>query len=313
MNTLLPLSWRRLTCVTAGALSLAALPVVSARSQAADKTIFVGVVDPAGKPVGDLTLADFAVREDNVNREVVSVKPATAPLYLYILADTTNQAGNTGMMGRESASGGTELIRDIRGSLTEFARKMYAANSNTFMGVMEFGQAAVPVMKFTDKLVDVEKGIARLFPKPNAASVLLEALTDAARALAKVPSPRRAVVSINIEPGDEQSREDPNRIMQALWDSGATLWAVSLQKGELRNPARDIVLNRLTQATGGRREFLIGPSAIENMLKTFGDALLSHYEVTYKRPASSAAVKQVDVGMVRRPGLRLHASHFAPK
>ena len=120
------------------------------------------------------------------------------------------------------------------------------------------------------------------------------------------------MVIVNVEPGDEQSQEQPQKILDGLRESGATLWAVSLQKGDLRNPARDVVLNRLTQITGGRREFMFGPSAIEGMLKTFGDALLSQYEVTYKRPDSSAKVTQVLVG-VTRTGLKLHANQFAPK
>ncbi len=295
------------------ALVLALLPAVAARTQGTDKTVFVAVADASGKPVKDLILADFAVREDNVMREVVGVKPAAQPLYLYILADTTRQAGNQGMMGRESASGGTELIRDIRGSLLEFVRKISATSPEAQMALMEFGQAAIPITKFTVKLSDVEKGIGRLFPKPDAGSVLLEALVEASKALAKVPSQRRAIVSINIEPGEEESRQEPQKIVDGLGASSATLWAVSLQKGALRNPSRDIVLNKLTQVSGGRRDFLIGPSAIENMLKTYADLLMSQYEVTYKRPDSSANVKQVDVGMTRRPGLTTHASHFAPR
>ena len=42
--------------------------------------------------------------------------------------------------------------------------------------------------------------------------------------------------------------------------------------------------DNLTQITGGRREFIVGQSAIENWLKTFGDALTSQYELTYRRP-----------------------------
>lgn len=76
-------------CLIPVAVLAVGRPGVSARSQGTDKTVFVAVTDAAGKPLTDLKVNEFAVREDNVNREVVGVKPATQPLYLYLLADTT--------------------------------------------------------------------------------------------------------------------------------------------------------------------------------------------------------------------------------
>jgi hypothetical protein len=288
------------------------LSPVSVGTQASDKSVFVAITDASGQPVRDMKVSEFAVREDNVMREVVGLKPATQPLYLYILADTSRQAGNQGMMGRETATGGTELIRDIRGSLTEAVRTLYKVHPEAQTALMEFGQAAIPIVKFTNKLQDVERGITRLYPKPEAGSVILEALIEAAKQLSKVPSPRRAIISLNIEPGEEESRQEPQKILDGLRASGATLWAVSLQKGALRNPARDIVLNRLTEISGGRREFIIGPSAIKAMLTLYAEVLASQYELTYKRPATSADVQVMQVGTTRQ-GVKVHATFFAPK
>ena len=141
--------------------------------------------------------------------------------------------------------------------------------------------------------------------------MLLEAIMEAARSLGKRQSPRRAIVILNIEPSEEQSREQPQRINDELKRSGVQLWAVSLQKGALRNPTRDLVLDTLTRNTGGKREFILGQSAAENILKGFADALTSQYEVTYKRPAGTKA-EAVQVG-VARPGLKLYATVWAPQ
>jgi VWFA-related protein len=294
------------------ALIAVGLTGVSARSQGTDKTLFVAVTDASGKPLTDVKVSEFAVREDNVNREVISVKSASKPLYVYLLADTSRQAGNTGFMGRETSTGGTELIRDIRNSLTDAVKTLNALQPEAQIALMEFGQAAITVTKFTNKLPDLEKGINRLYPKPEAGSVILEAMIEASKLLAKVPSGRRAIITLNIEPGEEESRQEPKKLYETLRESGANLWSISLQKGQLRNAQRDVVLNELTKWTGGRREFQIGPVAIKNSLTQFVETLASEYELTYKRPDSSSNVQMVQVGTTR-PGSKTYASMFAPK
>ena len=206
---------RRVVLPLVGVLAL--VVGVGARTQSVEKSIFVSVVDGSGKPVNDLTAAEFAIREDNMNREIVAVKPATQPLFVQILADTSKQAGSVGMMSRaETASGGSELIRDIRTSLLGFVKHVAAAAPTTQIALMEFGQASIPVVNFTSNAADLEKGINRLFPKPDANSVLLEAMIEANKQLEKRPSPRRAIVVLNIEPGDEQSRDQPNAILAGV-------------------------------------------------------------------------------------------------
>jgi VWFA-related protein len=291
-----------MTCMLRGcalmlpAVFVLALAGVGARTPATeDKTIFVGAVDESGKPVQGLTTDDFRLREDGVDREIISVKPATQTLNIELLADTTAAAN--------------EVLQDLRKSLAAFVHQVHAVSPEAQIALMEFGQASVRVVPFTTTDADLEKGINTLIGKPGAASVLIEAIIAASNNLAKRPSPRRAIVAVNIEPSDERSREEPKKIQEALRKSVAQFWAVSLQKGALKNPSRDAVLNALTKNTGGRREFIVGQSAIEPILKQYADTLTSQYEVTYKRPGSAQVVQ---VG-VTRTGVKLHASAFAPQ
>jgi len=287
--------WVLLSSVTVAVICfLVAGPAVA--TQGTDKSIFVSALDESGRPVKDLTAAELRIREDGVDREVTGLKPAGDPLTIALLADTTQ--------------GASEYTRDIRDALSAFVRQVRAASPDAPITLMEFGQASITVIPFTTSTDDLDKGINKLVGKPNAASVLLEALIDASDHLAKRPSPRRAIVVLNMEPSDEQSREEPKRINEALRKSGAQLWAVSLQKGTMKNPTRDIVLNALTKNTGGNREFIVGQSALLPVLKSYADALTSQYELTYKRPNKSAQVVQVGT---TRLGLKLHASGFAPK
>jgi len=282
-----------------------------------EKTIFLSAVDKDGKSVRDLTTPDVLIREDGQDREVVSVKISTQPLALVILADTTKQAGGGAMMGgalgaeQTSSTASAELIRDIRVSLGTFVKDIAAGSPESKMELMEFGQAAITVTPMTSNVADLAKGVSRLFPKPGAASVLLEAIIEASKSLEKATTPRRAIIALNIEPGDEQSRQNVKQLNDSLYKSRANLWAVSLQVGTNKNQMRGLVLEALTKNTGGRREFIQSQSALELMMKNFADNLLNQYEVTYRRPAGVQA-KAVQVGVMRQ-GLGLHASIFAPQ
>ncbi len=288
-------------CALAAALALGALTTnASGEGQAADKTIYVSVLDEAGKPVKDLTTKEFKVREDGVDREVVGASLAGDPLCVALLVDTTQPA--------------EPYIRDIRTALTAFAKQITTASPGARITVFEFGQASVPLVPFTSDMETLERQIGRLYPKKTPDGVLLEALMDATSSLNKQNSRRRAVVVLSMEPGRERSTEQPQRIQDAFQRSGAQLWTVSLRKGQglADNSIRDLVLNTVGKNTGGHREFIVGQTAIETYLTMYADALASQYAVTYKRPASERP-KVVQTGVTRTTPLRLHASLFAPQ
>src|ERR1017187_2390908 len=249
------------------ALVFALGPVLAARIQeGADKTVFVSVIDAAtGNPVTDLKAEHFVIAEDNIQRTVTSVKISTQPVFMELLADTSKGAGATGM----AAASNSNLIQDIRKAFVALATDVTAANPANQVALMEFGQASITIVKSTSKMADLEKGINKLFPKPGADSVLSEAIVQAANDLEKAAGPRRIIMILNIEPGIEASREDPKALNDALKKSGASLWAVSLQQGPLKNPMHDVVLLALATNTGGRREVLVGQSAMINQLKQY--------------------------------------------
>ncbi|HUR21077.1 MAG TPA: hypothetical protein VMZ90_09740 [Vicinamibacterales bacterium] len=287
-------------------------PTLTATAQEGDKILYLTLVDQNGKSVTDLKTDEVLIRETDGEREVVNVVRSTAPLAIVLLADTTKQAGATGMMSSQtSQTGAAELIRDIRVAIGSFAKDVSSASPGTEMEIMEFGQAAVPVTKMTSNLADIEKGVTRLFPKPGAASVLLEAIIEASKELSKTKSPRRVMVSLNIEPGDEQSRQQMKQLGEELLKSRASLWSVSLQVGQQKNAVRGLALDQLTKDTGGRREFIQSQAGLEVVMKSFADNLLQQYEVHYKRPAGAKPTR-VAVG-VKRDGLKLYASGIPPQ
>ena len=168
------------------------------------------MIDASGNPITDLTSGDFAIREDGVDCEVLTAKRATEPLNVALLADTSTAA--------------EKFVPEMRAGFKTFIDTALKAAPESQLSLWEFGQAAVRIENFTSDGEALGKTAGRLFPKPRAASVLLEALYDTSQALAGRPSPRRAIIVVNIEPADEQSRQEPQRINESLLRSRASLW-----------------------------------------------------------------------------------------
>lgn len=281
----------------AGLCALAAVAALSAAGQGDNKSIFVSVLDEQGMPVTGLTAADFAVREDNTDRRIVEVKPATQPIYIAMLVDTT--------------TGSEEFVSDIRDGFTTFVKTVLSRSPESQLALWEFGQAAIRIENFTSDVAKLTEETRRIFPKPNASSVLLEAIHDASNQLAGKPSPRRAIVALNLEPSEEVSRQEPKKVNDSLMKSHTQLWSVSLQKGTLKNAQRDVAMNQLVRNAGGTREFIVAQSAVTMQLERIANALTSQYEIVYERPADSAKI--VLVGQRTGRNLKLITGIFAPK
>ena len=280
--------------------------LTAAPQDAVDKSLFVAVLDENGRPVKQFTADDVLIREDGQDRTVVAVKPASQPISVAVLIDTAQGARVKDAYGTPE-----EYVRDLRVSVSAFAKQLLLLAPDASVSLMEFGQAAIPMVKYTSDLAEFEKGVTRIASRPGVGSVLGEALAAANKELAERPGGRRAIVSLNLEPSDEQSFENANSIRDAFRKSGAQLWSVSVQRGGLKNSNRDVVLNDFAKITGGRRDFVVGISAVPDILRAYANALAMQHEVVYKRPGNARNVKVIQVGT--RPGLKVHASGFAPQ
>jgi hypothetical protein len=281
---------------------------LNARAQGGvDKSLFISVLDADGKPVKDIVADDILIREDGVDRQVVAVKPASQPISVAVLVDTAQGSRVTDAYGTPE-----EYVRDLRAGVGGFAKKLLGQSPNASVSLMEFGQAAITMVKYTTDPAEFEKGVNHIVVRPGAASVLGEALEAANKELIARPGGRKAIVSLNLEPSNEQSFENANPVRESFRKSGAQLWALSVHRGGLKNSKRDVVLNDYAKFSGGQRDFIVAISAVENILKGYADALTYQYEVVFKRPESNKENKVIQVGL-RRDGVKLHASGFPPK
>jgi hypothetical protein len=269
------------------------------------KSLFVSVLDDQGRPVRQFTANDVAIREDGQDRAIAEVKLASQPISVAVLLDSSQGARVNDLSGSPE-----EYVRDLRLAVQAFATQLFTLSPEAKVSLMTFGQAAVTTVPYTSDLLKFKEGVNTFTSQPGIPTVLMEALAQANKDLGAMPTTRRAIVSLNLEPADEQSREDPAALKEAFRKSGAQLWAVSVQRGSLKNSKRDVVLNDFAKMSGGQRDFLVGISAVADTLRAYANALAMQYEVVYLRP-ENAKPKVIQVGTVK--GLTVHASGFAPQ
>lgn len=284
-----------------------------------NKTIYVAAIDPLKKPVAGLTKDTWAVQEDGQNQPIVDVKPATDPIDVYLLIDTSVNL--------------TPSVSDVREALEAFAQALFAGSAPVTMSVMDVAQGDPTVVNSKKTLADVTKELSKTYADRTGSVVMLEAINDAAKKLAKSPNARRAIVLVNIDGVSETSSEDPNQVIQSLIASNASLWAVTYQNAASMNinnggssgagvagngvtgsvgngnvgQVLSSLLSQAPEGTGGLRDEITTSTALKASLTDIANVILGQYAVTYTRSDSNTA-KTVQLGNAK-PGVTvLYAS-----
>ena len=100
-----------------------------------DKSLFMSVLDEKGKPVKDMVADDILIREDGADRQVVAVKPASTPISVAVLVDTSEGTRVTDAYGTPEA-----YVRDLRVAVSGFAKQLLGQSPNASISLMEFGR-----------------------------------------------------------------------------------------------------------------------------------------------------------------------------
>ena len=255
---------------------------------ARERTLYVSVVDKNGEPVTGLGADEFIVREDNARREVLRVSRAVDPMALSILVDNSAAAESD--------------IKNIRDALTTFVKEMRATSDIALIGL---GDRPTILQDYTRNGELLNAAIGRLFAQPNSGMMLLEALIEVSRGLAKREEPRAQIVAI-LTDGAEFSTQHYNQVLDALKSGGAAFHAMAIgtftasMSDELRN--RGMVLDAGPRQSGGQRVPLLTSMALSKTLPTLARELSNQYKVVYGRPESLIQPETVSVS-VTRPGL----------
>jgi len=282
----------RTAVIAVAALVVLTLSLGAQPNQPNQRSMYVSVLNDAGAPVPNLGPSDFIVREDNVAREVLHVGPATEPMQIALLVDNSQSA--------------RPFIIDIRNALQEFVTTMGApsdaAGARNELAIIALADRPTTLTDFTVSRAQLLKGIDRIFSVPQAGTLLLEGIIDSSKMLKKRDARRPVIVAVTTD-GPELSDRYYDLVLGPLKESGAAFHAITVGgvRGSLGEGARDrdVVLDRGTSESGGRRDNVLSGMALQPKFKELADELTHQYRVTYAHPQSLIPPERVTVSTTR--------------
>ena len=247
-----------------------AVSVLSEATQAQEQHMYVSVQDENDHPVVDLTVSDFVVREDGVLREVLRVQRATEPMQVALLVDNSSAAA--------------PYLRDLRDGLGEFVKQISGDHQ---VAVITFGDRPTIVKDYTRDATELQQAVGRIFPRPSSGSLLLDAIYSAAQGLERREATRPVIVAVTAA-GTEYSNRPYQAVLRLIESAGATFHTVVMTTDgasfDTGSRYRDMVLDRGTERTGGRRIDLLRGQFFREALNEIAEELLSQYLLVYARP-----------------------------
>ncbi|HEV8210453.1 MAG TPA: VWA domain-containing protein [Vicinamibacterales bacterium] len=288
-------------------LSLAAtaallLPAATAPAQSKSgkmhaRHIFVSVTDAKGAPVEGLTSADFKVSEAGQPKDVTKAGPATDPMRIALILDTSDAA--------------SPALNHMRAGATAFIDAL--PPEDEVILITTGRQMRVRVQPSTDrkKLKDTAAGLFT----DGAGTVLMDGLLEIDDRFYKKADDRWPVFVIFTSDGTEASTGSREKEFlkwaPLLGPRGITVHAFVL-KTPKGSGMPEVVAENLTGNTGGRYDVMNTSTSLPEKMKALGEKLaLDHrnmrnwYEVDIQ---TDSDVAPIDVA-VAREGVRLQISN----
>jgi hypothetical protein len=284
----------RVSIAWAASIAVAVLIAPAAPAATDPQKIYVAVADSKGRPVKDLSAADFRVAIDDAVQEIISVAPATEPLSIVLLTDR---------LGLAAAYTPFDLARSLR----TFVKTVTSAVAGSHFALTTFDGPVVRVTSFGYPPAELDKTLGRLSTvSPD--SALRDAVLDVCRMMRAAPTARRAIFTVFAGYKPDTSTVRTDNAGEALRLCGASWWVIEARttgENSSGNNERDALVDRGSRLSGGMRDIVASAVGIDTMAKQMAELIASQYEVTYAPGGGDrASARKV---MVARPGLKVYA------
>ena len=271
------------------------------------RTVHVTAVDRKEVPVGDLTAADFVLREGGDIREIIKVEPATAPLHIAIIVDDS----------------GTGIFRV---PVANFINQLLGRGQFAIKHVI--GQA-IRLVDYTADVQRLRDAVMQLGVRaetPDGGRVV-EAVFDVAKELREFERP---VIILLTDSHAEYSSLPAHHVMEELQRSGAMLHVIAVHRVAQLNPSsvqapkdkpsdlleHQLDINRVLgdgpKLTGGRRVEIGGLGGSVPEFQAVAAQLKQQYLITYLVPAGEKLNEKLNVSVKRR-GVTVRAPQRAAR
>jgi hypothetical protein len=270
-------------------------------AQRGPRLVFVRAIDSVGAPITDLAAGDFQVIENGAPREVRRVAPATTPMRIVLLVD--------------SSSAVSPHLTGFRAGLTGFLEALPPEHEVAFISTG--GQLRARVQPTTDRQKLL--AAAASFAQDGGANSFLESLLEADRRFLKNAGGKWPVFVIlttdNGETRGELNIDGFNKFVTDFVSRAGSAHVVIL-KGQNAGPTSDLALN-LADNAAGTRDVINAATAVGDRMKGVAarlvadhKAMTSAYELEYVSEARTSPV--IEIRLVREGGAALQFSARRP-
>ncbi len=278
-----------------GAVALST-PTVGARAiEPTPRTVYVSVVDGKGVAIGDLTAADFSVKENGKDYPLVKAELAQGPMQVAILVDDNG----TGAFRQGVAT----LVQGLLGS-----------QPGSEFQIMTVLRNVMRVAEFTSNVETLRTGITSLVARPGAqdGNYAVDGALEALKDLEKKKATRPVLVMFSVGAGDK-SLSSSAEVMRLLKQTMAPLHAlvlgnalVSSASGGLDQINLQQVLDDGPKQSGGKRHSLTAMPQVAEGVQRVLDHLTKQYALSYTLPDGVKKHERVQVA-VKRSGATVMA------
>jgi hypothetical protein len=282
-------AWRRLRLLAAVIAPL--VLATPSGAQTTEREMFVSVLDQNDAPVLGLGVPDFAIREDGRVREVLRARRAADVIDIALLVDNSQALGSQ--------------LNDVRQAIQAFIARMRPQAQISIIGL---GDRPTIYADYTNSEEQLASGVGRIFPIPGAGAYTLEAVREVLKGFEKRKPERSAIVVVWVG-GREFSTGGYEPLIDGLKSRGTALHVIAVGAqvpADVRTTEgrdRELLFDRGTTETGGRRDNILSSMAMTDTLNRLAAELLGQYRITFARPDSLVPPEKTVVA-VRQAGLK---------
>ena len=262
------------------------------------------VTDKHGRFIKDLKEQDFHFLDDKRPPEAVKDfrSETDLPLRVGLLIDSSNSIALRFRFEQEAA--------------TEFLNQIVRPKSDLAF-VIGFDTTTEVTQDFTDDSEKLSKGIHIL--RPGGGTALYDAVYFACRdKLMKAPvtGPARRAIILLSDGDDNQSRVTREEAIEMAQRAEVIIYAISTNTADMKGLPGDKVLERMSEATGGRAFFPFKIQDVSNAFTEIQEELRSQYQVAYKPAQFIANGRYRSIEILadnKKYKVRARKGYFAPR